>query len=126
GSGTPVNASDYPLSFPTSGALGEQTLTSGLRSGGFAISANAIQALLFPSAAGTAVAPAIFGVGSVLTDPTFQVVLRALDQKKGIDLLSAPRVTTKSGQRAVIEIVEEFRYPTEFNPPQIPQNIGNN
>ncbi len=59
-----------------------------------------------------------------MTDPTFQVVLRALDQKKGVDLLSAPRVTTKSGQRAVIEIVREFRYPTEFDPPQIPQNFG--
>jgi general secretion pathway protein D len=59
-----------------------------------------------------------------MSDPTFQVVLRALDQKKGVDLLSAPRVTTKSGQRAVIEIVREFRYPTEFDPPQIPQNFG--
>ncbi|HEX4083412.1 MAG TPA: Amuc_1098 family type IV pilus outer membrane protein [Chthoniobacteraceae bacterium] len=126
GTGTPINASDYPLSFPTTGATAEQSVTSGLRSGNYAISANAIQALLFPSAASTGVAPAIFGVGSVLTEPSFQVVLRALDQKKGIDLLSAPRVTTKSGQRAVIEVIEEFRYPTEFNPPQIPQNIGSN
>ncbi len=31
------------------------------------------------------------------------------------------KVTTKSGQRAVIEIVREFRYPTQFQPPQIPQ-----
>jgi general secretion pathway protein D len=33
-------------------------------------------------------------------------------------------VTTKSGQRAVIEIIQEFRYPTEFNPPQIPQTVS--
>jgi general secretion pathway protein D len=46
-----------------------------------------------------------------------------LNQKKGVDLLSAPRVTTKSGQRAVIEIIREFRYPTEFDPPQIPQTF---
>jgi len=124
GSGVPTSASDYPLPFPTSGPLQEQPLTSGLRSGSFAISADAINALLFPATAGTSMAPAVFGVGSVLTDPTFQIVLRALDQKKGVDLLSAPRVTTKSGQRAVIEIVEEFRYPTEFDPPQIPQNFG--
>jgi len=124
GNGVPTSASDFPLAFPTNGALQEQPLTSGLRSGSFAISADAIDALLFPSAAGTAVAPAIFGVGSVMSDPTFQVVLRALDQKKGVDLLDAPRVTTKSGQRAVIEIVREFRYPTEFDPPQIPQNFG--
>ncbi len=31
---------------------------------------------------------------------------------------------TKSGQRAVIEIVREFRYPTQFQPPQIPQTVG--
>jgi general secretion pathway protein D len=59
-----------------------------------------------------------------MSDPAFQAVLRGLDQKKGIDLLDAPRVTTKSGQRAIIEIVREFRYPTEFDPPQIPQNFG--
>jgi general secretion pathway protein D len=124
GSGVPTSAADYPLSFTTTGPLQEQPVTSGLRSGSYAISADAIDALLFPSTAGTAVAPAIFGVGSVMSDPTFQVVLRALDQKKGVDLLDAPRVTTKSGQRAVIEIVREFRYPTEFDPPQIPQNFG--
>ena len=65
-------------------------------------------------------APGIFGLAGVFTDPTFQVVIRALNQKKGVDLLSAPRVTTKSGQRAVIEIVREFRYPTQFDPPKLP------
>ena len=71
----------------------------------------------------SSLAPGIFGLSGVFTDPQFQVVIRALNQKKGIDLLSAPRVTTKSGQRAVIEIVREFRYPTQFQPPQIPQNF---
>ncbi len=37
---------------------------------------------------------------------------------------SRSRVTTKSGQRAVIEIVREFHYPTQFQPPQIPQSVG--
>ena len=63
-------------------------------------------------------------IAGVFTDPQFQVVIRALNQKKGIDLLSSPRVTTKSGQRAVVEVIEEFRYPTEFQPPQIPQTVG--
>ena len=63
-------------------------------------------------------------MSGVFTDPQFQVVIRALNQKKGIDVLSAPRVTTKSGQRAVIEIVREFRYPTQFQPPQIPQTFA--
>jgi len=71
-----------------------------------------------------AVAPGIFGLAGVMTNPQFQVVIRALNQKKGIDLLSAPRVTTKSGQRAVIEIVREFRYPTQFTAPQVPSITG--
>ena len=43
--------------------------------------------------------------------------LRAVNATKGVDLVSAPRVTTRSQQRAVIEIIREFRYPTEWEPP---------
>src|SRR4029450_7078015 len=94
-------------------------ITSGNRSGNIAISANALDALLFGSGIGAA--PGIFGLAGVFTYPQFQVVVRALNQKKGVDLLSAPKVTTKSGQRAVIEVVREFRYPTTFTQPQVPQ-----
>lgn len=38
--------------------------------------------------------------------------------------MTAPSVTTRSGQRARTEVVGEFIYPTEFNPPQIPTTIG--
>ena len=103
----------------------QNQLTSNNRSGGTAISANAINALLFGAPA-VGPAPAVAALAGVFTDPQFQVVIRALNQKKGVDLLSAPRVTTKSGQRAVVEVIEEFRYPTEFQPPQIPQTFGGN
>ncbi len=103
-----------------------QPVTSSLRSGSLALNANAIDALLFGATGATLRAPALGAISGVFTDPQFQLVIRALNQKKGVDLLSAPRVTTKSGQRAVIEIIREFRYPTEFDPPQIPQTFGNN
>lgn len=45
---------------------------------------------------------------TILTDPEFQVVIRALSQKKGVDLMTSPSVTTKPGQRAVVEVVREF------------------
>src|SRR5438477_5523041 len=122
GTGVPINSADFPFNNPnpTGGPgtpiAGDGTaggpVTAGNRSGNIAISANAIDALLFPSLGTSAVAPGIFGLAGVFTDPQFQVVIRALNQKKGVDLLSAPKVTTKSGQRAVIEIVREFRYPT--------------
>src|ERR671919_535608 len=111
---------------PGTGIPGDGTaggpITSGNRSGNLAISANALDALLFGSGVGAA--PGIFGLAGVFTDPQFQVVIRALNQKKGVDLLSAPKVTTKSGQRAVIEIVREFRYPTTFTAPQVPSISG--
>ncbi len=114
---------DPTTGLPIPGPVGQNQVTASNRSGNIAISANAIDALLFPMG-GAAAAPGIFGLAGVFTDPQFQVVIRALNQKKGVDLLSAPKVTTKSGQRAVIEIVREFRYPTTFTPPQVPTFSG--
>ncbi|MBA2622123.1 MAG: type II and III secretion system protein [Chthoniobacterales bacterium] len=116
-----IGTSQNPVLAP----VGRFPVTGGNRSGNLAISANAIDSLLFGVPGASSLAPGIFGVGGIFTDPQFQVVIRALNQKKGVDLLSAPRVTTKSGQRALIEIVREFRYPTQFEPPQIPQTVGN-
>jgi general secretion pathway protein D len=63
-------------------------------------------------------------LAGVFTNPQFQVVLRALNQKTGIDVLSAPKVTTKSGQRATVEVVREFIYPDEYEPPDVPDQTG--
>jgi general secretion pathway protein D len=121
GTQRPVDPADWPFVPPGSThPVGQFPVTAGNRSGNFAISANAIEALLSPAAGLTATAPGIFGLAGVFTDPQFQLVIRALNQKKGIDLLSAPKITTKSGQRAVIEIVREFRYPTQFTEPKVP------
>jgi general secretion pathway protein D len=118
GTGATLNQTDYPFDLS-----GQNPVTSGNRSGNLAISGNAIDSLLIGTTGDQLLTPGIFGVGSLLTSPQFQVVIRALNQKKGVDLLSAPRVTTKSGQRAMIEIVREFRYPTQFQPPTIPQTF---
>ncbi|PYJ41241.1 MAG: hypothetical protein DME80_14080, partial [Verrucomicrobia bacterium] len=138
GTGTAVNSANFPVldangnpvgnggtTFTNSNGtgIGGGPVTAGNRSGTFGISATALDALLAGGTGGMSVAPAIFGLAGVFTDPQFQVVIRALNQKKGVDLLSAPKVTTKSGQRAIIEIVREFRYPSDFTPPQVP-SIG--
>jgi general secretion pathway protein D len=125
GTGASVNPADWPFVPPGSTKpVGQFPVTAGNRSGELAISANAIDALLFPNMGASSLAPGIFGLSGVFTDPQFQVVIRALNQKKGIDLLSAPKITTKSGQRAVIEIVREFRYPTQFTEPKVPDIQG--
>jgi general secretion pathway protein D len=102
--------------------IGSNPLTAGNRSGSTAITANAVDGLLFGTPAGAA--PALLSVAGIFTNPQFQVVLRALNQQKGVDLVSAPKVTTKSGQRATIQIVREFRYPTEYDLPQVTQTPG--
>lgn len=126
GTSPPIDPQNFPFVNSSGQPVGTFPVTGGNRSGNLAISANALDALLFGVPGATSLAPGIFGLSGVFTDPQFQVVIRALNQKKGVDLLSAPRVTTKSGQRAVIEIVREFRYPTQFDPPKIPDSVGSN
>ena len=58
--------------------------------------------------------PGLTAEKSVYTEPQFQGIIRAMNQRKGVDLLSAPRVTTISNQAALVEVGREFRYPTEW------------
>ncbi len=64
--------------------------------------------------AGESILGNILSISSILTNPQLSVVLQALSQKGGADLLSAPRVTTKTGVNAQIQVVKEIIYPTEF------------
>jgi len=128
GLGRSIDSNGYPLVNPSNtlpvGANSATSgpLTAGNRGGTTGISLNAVDAVLLGSPAGPA--PGILSVAGVFTNPQFQVVLRALSQKKGIDLVSAPKVTTKSGSTAKIEIVREFRYPSQFDPPQLSATTG--
>jgi general secretion pathway protein D len=70
--------------------------------------------------------PAAFQLLGAFTDPQFQVLATAISQKKGTDLVSVPSVIMKSGVKTEIEMVREFPYPTEFDPPEIPQNFDPN
>jgi general secretion pathway protein D len=86
-----------------------------------------LNALLAGVPQGTNVAsPGVFGLAGIFTNPQFQMVIRALSQQKGVDLMSAPKVTTKSGVKATIKVIREFPYPTEFSPPQVPPPLNNN
>ena len=67
--------------------------------------------------------PYIAGLGGIFTNPRFQALLRGLNQRKGIDLSVANTVIVKSGQRASSFSGRKFWYPTEFDPPQIPQTV---
>ena len=49
--------------------------------------------------------PAVATLTGLLTDPQFRLVIRALEQRRGVDLLSAPRITTMSGRQAQVKVV---------------------
>lgn len=61
-----------------------------------------------------AVADDLLHVASVLTNPELSFILHALNQRENTDLLSAPKVVTKSGYEATMKVVTEYIYPTEF------------
>jgi general secretion pathway protein D len=44
------------------------------------------------------------------------MVVRALEQKTGADLMSAPKLTVVSGKKAEIIVAREFRYPESYGP----------
>ena len=107
----------------TGGAIAP--VTRGLRTGSRAIRGDSLDSLFSPSdASADTVAPGVLSIAGIFTDPQFGMVIRALSQRKGVDLMSAPSVTTKGGQQATVEVIREFIYPTEFDPPQIPTNVG--
>jgi len=50
--------------------------------------------------------PALATFTGVLTDPQFRVVLKAIEQRDGIDLLNESQVTTLSGRQTQIQVSE--------------------
>ncbi len=102
-------------------------LTAANRSGDFAIDSNSIDAVLNNpnrSAQASNVAPGILSLTGLFTDGQVQVIMRGLQQKRGTDIMTAPSVLAKSGQVATIEIIREFIYPTEYEPPELPNRVG--
>jgi general secretion pathway protein D len=51
-------------------------------------------------------APPVGTLTGILTDPQFRVVIRALEQRTGVDLITAPKITTLSSRQAQIKAVD--------------------
>lgn len=125
----PVNFTSIPGIPITPGQPVSNIATAGNRSGDFAINSDSIDGLLNNpnrSSQTSSVAPGILSLTGLFTDGQVQMIMRGLAQKKGTDLMTAPSVTARSGQKATIEIIREFIYPTEYEPPEIPTSTGQN
>ncbi|MEK6733084.1 MAG: secretin N-terminal domain-containing protein, partial [Candidatus Omnitrophota bacterium] len=60
----------------------------------------------------------------ILSNPQFQAVLHALQEKQNVKTLSAPRITTLNNQTATIEVVDEYIYPTRYEASLVQYDIN--
>ena len=51
-------------------------------------------------------APTLGTITGILSEPQFRVAVQALEQRDGVDLLTAPEITTESGRQAQIQAVD--------------------
>ncbi|MBK1825859.1 Amuc_1098 family type IV pilus outer membrane protein [Haloferula rosea] len=124
GNGGDLGDIPVPLAFANSA----RPVTAGNRSGPGAIANNSIDDLLSGGGRGfgasSARAPGALWVNGQFNSTQVSMLMRGLDQKTGIDLAAVPSVTTRSGQAASVRVTREFIYPTEYEPPELPNQVG--
>ncbi|GAA5127577.1 hypothetical protein JIN84_08495 [Luteolibacter yonseiensis] len=124
--GTQGNGGDVDDIILPSGVTDRRPLTAGNRSGDGAINGNSLDSLLNdPSGRQESFrAPGVLGVHGAVSNANFQTLMRGLDQKSGVDMMARPAVVSRSNQESSIAIVREFIYPTEYEPPELPNDSG--
>lgn len=104
--GNPTTANPSGI-FPGGGIpLGNGTFIPGAGAIGTSASDQLLTAGLRQTVGNNNNVPAIGTITGILTDPQFRVVIRAIEQRSGADLLSAPKVTTLSGRQAHISVLD--------------------
>ncbi len=124
--GTVGNGRSSPDVTTAGGTTPLNPVTAGNRSGDTARTSNTIDNLI-TNQSGRQVsnpAPGILGLIGNFNDASVQMMMRGLDQKKGVDIMAQPSTVTRSGQSSSIAIVREFIYPTEYEPPELPNSVG--
>ena len=136
GGGTPGNSPgrrvrDFNSTIPglpdDTTAPAPNVVTNGLRSGEFAVTGNTLdQIIANPNRdiQESSIAPGVLSLTGLFTDGEAQLIMRGLSQNKSVDVMSQPSVITRSGQQATVEVIDNFFYPSEYEPPQIPQGVA--
>jgi len=136
---------------PIEDMIGGNPVTSGLRSGDLVNTSDGLDALLAregpvsasgtinsgvngnssnlnlptPGSGGASLrAPGAISLKGVIDNTAHEILMRGLSQKKGTNLMVRPQVMTRPGQNAVVQSILEFRYAEEYEPPQIPNAVG--
>jgi Flp pilus assembly secretin CpaC/tetratricopeptide (TPR) repeat protein len=63
-------------------------------------------------------------VTGILTDPQFRMVLSAMDQQEGVDVLSSPQIITVSGRPAQLNVQDQRYLVTGVTPAFTPGQFG--
>ncbi len=141
----------YPGSSLTSDSdtITNGLVTGGLRSGTGALSGNSMDSLVSSGSAAantsTSPAPGILSLSGIYDSGSFQMIMRGLSQKKGVDVMSAPSLVARPGTLewtpdpdplasdqkgdddcAKIEVIRRFIYPTAYDAPEIGSSNNNN
>ncbi|MBQ8901323.1 MAG: hypothetical protein IJY72_10225, partial [Akkermansia sp.] len=146
--------SSWPISSSKAYASASDTITNGLMTGGLrsgsgAITSGALQNLITSGSAGASAtasaAPGVMSLSGIYDSGSYQMIMRGLSQKKGVDVMSAPSLVISGDEPmdyapapdqlasdqndetgcAKIEVIRRFVYPTEYDEPQI-ESSGNN
>lgn len=74
---------------------------------------------------GVARGAGIFQVTKLLDNSSAEMLIRGMNQKKGMDIMTAASTVTRSGQISTIRSVREMFHPTSYEPPELPNSVGN-
>ncbi len=107
-------------------------VTSGLRSGkGVLTNANMEDLISAGSVEGYGAAraeksPAVFGFRGIWSGADLTILMRGLNQKKGVDSLHNPQVIFSPGdeRQVLVANVREFFVPSEYSEPELQQSSG--
>jgi len=107
-------------------SLSGSPITSGNRSGTGATPPNSISSILNNNQTGVANdsslrAPGILKVTAITNGMVIEGLMRGLNQSTGADIMVKPSTISRSGEKSKIEVVREFIYPTEYEPPELSQ-----
>ena len=71
-------------------------------------------------------APSIVTLRGMWSHADITMIMRGLSQKKGTDIMQHPSVIVRPGEKATFFSGRELIYPTEYDPPEVPNSTGNN
>ncbi len=147
------NNGTWPISSSKALTSGADTITNGLMTGGLrsgsgALTGDSLTNLVgrgsAAASASAGAAPGILSLSGIYDSGSFQMIMRGLSQKKGVDIMSAPSLVARPGDLdytpepdplssdqggdddcAKIEVIRRFIYPTAYDPPTINNDSSN-